>query len=287
MQNRTRQSTVHRGVALALALAVSVAPIRNAYAQAVDTVAQDTSKKKAAGRLFTIRDAYIAAGFAVATIAAFPIDKRAAEELQDPNTQANRFFRNASTGFEVIASPGAYFIGAGLYTVGRIGKMGRVVDLGWHGTEAVLMGEAVTGILKGTLGRARPFVSNDTNPSDWRLVSGFGNGDRKSFPSGHSTTAFAAASAVTAEVTRWWPKSVWYVAPVMYGGATMVGLSRMYHNRHWASDVALGAAIGTFSGRKVVEYSHRHPSNRLDRWMLRTSVVPTTDGGFILAVSVP
>jgi membrane-associated phospholipid phosphatase len=286
MHNRTRLSTVHRGVALSLALGVSAAPIRNAYAQAVDTVAQDTSKKPV-GRLFTIRDAYIAAGFAVATIAAFPVDKRAAQELQDPNTQANRFFRNASTGFEVIASPGAYFIGAGLYTVGRLGKMARVVDLGWHGTEAVLMGEAVTGILKGTLGRARPFVSNDTNPSDWRLASGFSNGDRKSFPSGHSTTAFAAASAVTAEVTRWWPKSVWYVAPVMYGGATMVGLSRMYHNRHWASDVALGAAIGTFSGRKVVEYSHRHPGNRLDRWMLRTSVVPTTDGGFVLAVSVP
>ena len=179
MHNRTRPSLLHRGVALALAMGVATAPIANAYAQAIDSIAPDTSKKNT-GKLFTIRDAYIAAGFAVATIAAFPLDKRAAEELQDPNTQANKFFRNASTGFEVIASPGAYFIGAGLYAVGRIGKMGRVADLGWHGTEAVLMGEAITSILKGTLGRARPFVSNDSNPSDWRIVSGFGNGDRKS-----------------------------------------------------------------------------------------------------------
>jgi len=69
-------------------------------------------------------------------------------------------------------------------------------------------------------------------------------------PSGHATDGFVAAAAVTAETGRWWPRSTRIVGPLMYGGATMVGLSRMYHNKHWASDVVLGAAIGTFSGRK-------------------------------------
>jgi membrane-associated phospholipid phosphatase len=69
----------------------------------------------------------------------------------------------------------------------------------------------------------------------------------------------------------------------MYGGATMVGLSRMYHNKHWASDVVLGAAIGTFSGLKVVQYTHNHPKNRLDRIMLRTAVAPDGRGGMVLA----
>jgi membrane-associated phospholipid phosphatase len=49
----------------------------------------------------------------------------------------------------------------------------------------------------------------------------------------------------------------------------MVGLSRMYHDKHWASDVVLGAAIGTFTGLKVVRYSHAHPNNRLDRAILK------------------
>ena len=48
----------------------------------------------------------------------------------------------------------------------------------------------------------------------------------------------------------------------MYGGATLVGLSRMYNNAHWASDVTLGAAIGTFSGIKVVRFNHSHAHDR-------------------------
>src|SRR5262245_62458118 len=55
----------------------------------------------------------------------------------------------------------------------------------------------------------------------------------------------------------------------MYTGAMAVGLSRMYHSKHWGSDVVLGAAIGTFSGRKVVQYVHGHPGNVIDRVMLR------------------
>jgi membrane-associated phospholipid phosphatase len=64
----------------------------------------------------------------------------------------------------------------------------------------------------------------------------------------------------------------------MYGGATLVGLSRMYNNAHWASDVVLGAAIGTFSGIKVVRYSHGHSNNVIDRTLLGLRVVPLADG---------
>lgn len=80
---------------------------------------------------------------------------------------------------------------------------------------------------------------------------------------------------------------MWIVAPAMYGGASLVGLSRMYHNNHWASDVMLGAAIGTFSGLKVVRYSHAHPDNKLDRFILGASILPRADGGATLAFTVP
>ena len=46
----------------------------------------------------------------------------------------------------------------------------------------------------------------------------------------------------------------------------------MYYDKHWASDVVVGAAIGTFTGLKVVRYSHAHPNNRLDRAVLKNRV---------------
>jgi membrane-associated phospholipid phosphatase len=237
--------------------------------------------------LFTWRDAALAGGFTVLTVAMFPVDRHIAGQLQNPNTQANRFFDNSATGVELITSPGAFIIGGGMYAIGRWGGHPNLADLGWHGTEAVLLASAVTGILKGTLGRARPFVVSDTNPHDFRFGGGFTSSDRQSFPSGHTTTAFAAAAAVTSEMRRLHPQAVWYVGPVLYGGATLVGLSRMYHNKHWASDVVLGAAIGTFGGLKVVRYSHTHPDNKLDRFMLHTSLVALPNGQLGVAISLP
>ena len=288
MRNQTRLWTRRRTAAVTLAIGVlaSGAPIQQTVAaQQSARLSRDTSGK--VEPLFNKRDALMAAGFAVATVAFFPLDRRAALELQDSSTQANRFFKRASSGVEYIASPGAYVIGGGLYVIGRVGHFERVADLGWHGTEAVLLAEGITSFLKGTLGRARPFVSSDTNPTDFSFGGGFGNGARSSFPSGHTTTAFAAAAAVTAEAGRWWPGSTLIVGPAMYGGATLVGLSRMYHDRHWGSDVVLGAAIGTFSGQKIVAYTHRHPHNSLDKLMLRTTVTPTANGGAAIVVSLP
>jgi membrane-associated phospholipid phosphatase len=276
-----------RGIAGAALCVAGWTSVTSLGAQTPVGSARDTSEHEVPPTLFTVRDAYLAGAFALATVAFFPLDRQIGEELQDPETQTNRFFKNASTGFELIASPGAYVIGGSMYLVGRIGRYDRLTDLGWHGTEAVLLGDGITIILKGALGRARPSLSNASRPGDWRPFRGFGNGNRSSFPSGHTSTAFSAAAAVAAETSRWWPKSTWIVGPILYGGATMVGLSRMYHNRHWASDVALGAAVGTFSGLKVVRFTHAHPTNRIDRIMLRTALTTTTQGGLALRVTLP
>ena len=83
---------------------------------------------------------------------------------------------------------------------------------------------------------------------------------------------------MTSETSRWWPSSTWIIGPALYGGAALAGVSRMYNNRHWASDVLVGAGIGTFAGLKVVRYQHSHPGNRVDRWMLAGSLIPTPEG---------
>jgi membrane-associated phospholipid phosphatase len=179
---------------------------------------------------------------------------------------------------QYIADPGSIIIGVSMYGIGRVARWRDVADLGLHGTEAVVLSGAATALIKGLAGRARPYVSLDTNAHDFRLGRGFNQGGYQSFPSGHTSAAFAAASVVTSESQRWWPHQTWLIAPAMYGGATLVGLSRMYNNAHWASDVVLGAAIGTFSGIKVVRYSHGHSNNLVDRTLLGLRVVPTPDG---------
>jgi membrane-associated phospholipid phosphatase len=270
---------------LLVALFAAVIPLRFAHAQTTVSLspALDTTH---GAPLFTGRDVVRAAGFAGLTVAMFPVDRSIARRLTNERSKANKFLNRASNGVEVIADPGSIIIGSTLYLFGRFAHHPDIEDLGWHGTEAVLLGSATTWMLKGLTGRARPFATADTTAHDFKFGGGFGNADRQSFPSGHTTAAFAAAAAVTSEAERAWPHHFWLVAPVMYGGATLVGVSRMYHDKHWASDVVLGAAIGTFSGLKVVRYAHAHPKNFLDRAILHSSVSPVgIDGNLGLTVS--
>ena len=284
-----RRRTVSAALALAMSLATaSPLAAQNPAPKDQRTVTpSDTAHKAQQKTLFTYRDALLAGGFAALTVLMFPADQAIARKLTDSSLTTNRFFQNSANGLEGITAPGAYIIGGGLYAVGRLAHKPNLADLGWHGTESVILATAITGVLKGTMGRARPFVTNDTNPADFRLGGGFGDADRQSFPSGHTTTAFAVASSVTSETRRLYPNAVKFVAPVMYGGATLVGLSRMYHNKHWASDVVLGAGIGTFSGIKVVRYSHAHPHNKVDRVILGTTIALNGGDGVALGFTLP
>ncbi|MEO8578009.1 MAG: phosphatase PAP2 family protein [Gemmatimonadales bacterium] len=248
---------------------------------------QSDSSRKARIPLFTLDDALLGLGFAGLTIAMFPVDKSVARRLRIPSSGENKFIGNTTTGVEVLANPGALVAGSAMYLLGRTTHHRNLADVGLHTTESIVIGSTITLGLKGILGRSRPFVSNGTDPKDFGFGKGFGSGDRQSFPSGHTTTAFAAASSITSEVQHIWPKYTWVAGPVMYGTASMVGLARMYHNKHWASDVALGAAIGTFSGLKVVRYAHNHPGNRFDRLLLEAVIEPNGDGGQLVGLTVP
>ena len=231
--------------------------------------------------LFTLADAALFGGFAIATVAVAPLDRHYAVALQNPSRQADKFYSKSATIVRSVADPGAIIIGVSMYTAGRLTHNARAADLGWHGTEAVIAGGTLGALIKGLAGRARPYKSvGDPNPHDYQFLRGFtGGSDYQSFPSGHTIAAFAAASAVSSETGRWWPNTRWLIGPVMYGGASLVGVSRMYNNKHWASDVMTGALIGTFAGLKTVRYHHTHPGNRLDRWLLGASITPNASGG--------
>ena len=244
-------------------------------------------------RLFIKQDAYVLAAFGLATVAMFPLDRHLASVVRDEDLIANKSLARLSRDIRFFGGPGPFIIGGSMYAVGRVFHISRAADLAVHGTEAVVIGTAVSGALKIILGRARPYTSLDTNPRNFGFGRGLRNADYQSFPSGHATTAFSAAAAVAAETLEWWPGSRWIFRPILYGGAAMVGLSRIYDDKHWASDVVMGAAVGTFAGLKVVRFNHTHVGNRLDRWLLGDSkesahlrLYPGTDGSLGLGLQV-
>lgn len=81
--------------------------------------------------------------------------------------------------------------------------------------------------------RRRPFVNRDV------LVVGVRTGDA-SFPSGHTASSFAGATALAA----FYPQA----APLVFTLATLVGASRVHLGHHFPSDVTAGALIGIGTG---------------------------------------
>jgi hypothetical protein len=104
----------------------------------------------------------------------------------------------------------------------------------------------VAPVLKYTVGRVRP----NSTESTFQFEPFSGN---YSFPSGHTTQAFAIASVIAAHYDAWWIKTI------AYGTATAVGYSRIQQNQHFASDVMAGALIGYTVGRTVVRHNNVSP----------------------------
>jgi membrane-associated phospholipid phosphatase len=110
------------------------------------------------------------------------------------------------------------------------------------GFEGYVVSGLMVNVLKYATHRHRP---NSGDPrSTWDGPS-FEN-DNLSFPSGHASSAFAVAAVLSSE----YPESA-TVSVVSYGLATLVAASRVYDDKHWASDVLVGSAIGYFTGKAV------------------------------------
>ncbi len=79
------------------------------------------------------------------------------------------------------------------------------------------------------------------------------NSSNNSFPSGHTAQAFVAATFLHKEYGH---KSIWYSIGG-YATATAVGSMRVLGNRHWMSDVLIGAGIGILS-TELVYATHQY-----------------------------
>ena len=245
----------------------------------------------------TKSDALAGALAVLATVAIAPLDGRTARELQEQRFQGSDDLQHTARQLAFLGGPGPFLIGAGFVVAGRLSRTPRLADAGLHMTEAVLLAASFTGLGKGIFGRALPDV-NVNNPDDFQFFRGFhdNNGPFVSFPSGHVAASFAMAAVITGEVDRWHPGLDHIVGPIAYTGAGLVGLARMYQNVHWASDLPLAAAIGTWSGLTVMarsrprrqgsDTSTRDLSAGLVDVLRATSVVPIAHGAG-LSWSIP
>lgn len=241
-------------------------------------------------RLFVKSDLYVLAGFAAATVAMFPVDRRLASSIRRDHLIDNRALQNVEDVLNVIGGPAPILLGGAMYVVGRAADRPRLAHVALHAAEAIVVGLATAGTLKMLAGRERPYASADSTPHDFGFGRGFEGERYQAFPSGHATVSFAVAAALLSESEALSRRARWIVGSTLFGGAAVVGLSRMYADRHWASDVVMGAAIGTVAGLKTVRFNHTHTGNRVDRWLLggATSlrVLPGAGGDWRLAVDV-
>jgi membrane-associated phospholipid phosphatase len=115
--------------------------------------------------------------------------------------------------------------------------------------KSVAIAGTTTFVIKSLVERDRPFQDNPPNPLHWNGPKGIF--EHNSFPSGHTTVAFATATGIAMA----YPHPL--IIPVLaYSLATVTALGRINGNWHWSSDVIMGAAIGYFTARLV--YNHNN-----------------------------
>jgi len=172
-----------------------------------------------------------------------------------------------------------------VYGIGRLTKSKTTADVALHATESIVLASVASQLIRGPLGRTRPHVTADLDQYDFDPFKGFAHFENRAFPSIHTSSSMAVATVLTMEMHRRNVRATPYLAPLLFGAATLPGLSRIQLNQHWASDIFAGAFMGVFAGYKVTKYSHDHPTNWFDRKLLNVSLSQAPDGRMVVGFS--
>lgn len=205
-----------RRIALATVIAVQVLCVRGATAQEAD-----------------MRAGYLVGGAGWVLASAFILDHVIRQELALSPGERPNLLASAGT---AIGSPGFFLPALGLtYGAGHVLGSDDLKEGAVHAAVALLASGVANGTLKFGIGRCRPRA-----PCGSDDVRSFAMDNAwQSFPSGHTVVAFSLATSLARKADNPW------VTLVAYATAGMVGWSRVYNDRHWASDVVAGAIVGT------------------------------------------
>jgi membrane-associated phospholipid phosphatase len=182
---------------------------------------------------------------------------------QNPDIRLLRAINSPSTlrsdnFFQFVSNSDMYFVigvPAGMAATGLIKNDDRLFRNACVTLAATAVNFGITAALKYSVNRERPYV---TYPD----ITKKSKGGSPSFPSGHTSSAFATATSVSLA----YPK--WYIIAPSFTWASAVGYSRMHLGVHYPSDVLAGAFIGAGSAwltyeinKKLNKKSRRKPCN--------------------------
>ncbi|MDH3224078.1 MAG: phosphatase PAP2 family protein [Gemmatimonadota bacterium] len=236
---------VVRGVFASLALlAISAAPLPS---QQTDLAASGTRWSVDTVRLFS--------GSSALAVALMPLDEEVRRGLQQPFLQESPLAASAAHLFGAMGEPVPLAaLGAGTLIAWAAGH-DETRNALLHVLSALAVSGTMVFTMKAAAGRARPFL--DRGPWAYASGRGLGSASFRSFPSGHTSQSFTFATSLPAELrahTGW--HAPWLTAG-LHVAAGLTGLSRIYHDRHWSSDVVVGAALGIVGSRLTHELFHR------------------------------
>ena len=256
------------------ALAISALLVAAPASQTLRAQAPDP-RGQPSGVLLTGRDLGLFGAATLGSAALTRLDVRIAHALYDSLFQVNHpGITSAAHRASRVTETVLMLAGGTVWGIARLRHDDGTADVALHTTEAVASTAMVIQVIRGALGRARPYVidavgeKRNGDPYEFQLLHGFTSYNYRSWPSMHATANFAAASALSAEMQQRNTPNRAIISPVLYLGAALPSLARMYLDEHWASDIAMGVFLGVFAGQKAVNYSHDHPGNIADRKLL-------------------
>lgn len=150
-----------------------------------------------------------------------------------------------------------------MFLIGQLSKNDFLVESSTVAAESFVIASLLVRIPKHLAHRSRPYhqlgSNNYTGPlagqnSVAEMIQFIKKHDYTSFPSGHTTAAFAIASSI-AYVAKKHNQPKW-VAITAYSIAGLVGVSRIYSGDHWASDVVAGATFSIFVSQYLSKNHH-------------------------------
>jgi membrane-associated phospholipid phosphatase len=238
-------------------------------------------------KTFFVKRDLVASGIAfAASVAMSAFDLRIANWARSEGVQGDSTrFDRVSIATRVNETP-LTIAAFATYGIGRLVHSGTTADVGLHTFEALVMTTAISEVLRGSIGRTRPREAKQ-DPFLFKPGNGFTAFETRSYPSLHTAAAFATATALVGEIRVRRPEATKVSAPLLYAAAMIPGLTRIYLDQHWASDIVAGGFLGALIGSRVVSYAHSHNRTWLDRTLLGVSVVPDARGGAQLRVERP